>query len=150
MDRRAAFGQIATAGAVLAGVPAIASADGAVSGASIGRARGLYGDRIVALKSAVDSGDFKAIAAEKNAFILFNSGAYANNKAKKNAAIAQTNQIFAGIRAGDKAAVKSAYDKYIASNEITGLPDVDASTGQGYCGDFDFKNRSSAGAIYVR
>merc|ERR1719223_1996776 len=78
MDRRAAFGQIATAGAVLAGVPAIASADGAVSSASINRARGLYGERIVALAGAVSAGDFKAIAEEKNAFILFNSGAYAN------------------------------------------------------------------------
>eukprot|EP00558_Chaetoceros_sp_UNC1202_P004976 CAMPEP_0197247736 /NCGR_PEP_ID=MMETSP1429-20130617/31732_1 /TAXON_ID=49237 /ORGANISM="Chaetoceros sp., Strain UNC1202" /LENGTH=181 /DNA_ID=CAMNT_0042708729 /DNA_START=34 /DNA_END=579 /DNA_ORIENTATION=+ len=150
MDRRSAFGQIATAGAVLAGVPAIASADGSVSGATINRARGLYGDRIVNLKSAVDSGDFRAIAAEKSAFILFNSGAYANNKVKKNAAIAQTNEIFAGIRAGDKAAVKAAYEKYIAANAITGLPDVDPQSGQGYCNDFDFKTRSSAGAIYVR
>lgn len=150
MDRRAAFGQIATAGAVLAGVPAIASADGAVSSASINRARGLYGERIVALAGAVSAGDFKAIAEEKNAFILFNSGAYANNKGKKAAAIAQTNDIFKAIRAGDKAAVKSAYDTYVKSNEITGLPDVDPQTGQGYCNDYDFRVRSKAGAIYVR
>ena len=65
MDRRAAFGQIATAGAVLAGVPAIASADGSVSTATIQRARSVYGDRIVALKSAVESGDFAAVAEEK-------------------------------------------------------------------------------------
>jgi len=145
MDRRAAFGQIATAGAVLAGIPAIASADGSVSGATLARARGLYGDRIVALKAAVESGDFKSIAAEKNAFILFNSGAYANNKAKKNAAIAQTNAIFSAIRAGDKAAVKSAYASYIASNGITGLPTVDADKGQGYCNDFDYRVHSKAG-----
>jgi hypothetical protein len=150
MDRRAAFGQIATAGAVLAGVPAIASADGAVSSASINRARGLYGERIVALAGAVSAGDFKAIAEEKNAFILFNSGAYANNKGKKAAAIAQTNDIFKAIRAGDKAAVKSAYDTYVKSNDITGLPAVDPQTGQGYCNDYDFRVRSKAGAIYVR
>ena len=91
MDRRAAFGQIAVAGAVLAGVPAIASADGSVSAATINRARGIYGDRIVLLKGAVAAGDFKAIAEEKNAFVLFNSGAYANNKGKKKAASKEEN-----------------------------------------------------------
>lgn len=150
MDRRAAFGQIATAGAVLAGVPAIASADGSVSSATINRARGIYGDRIAALSGAVASGDFKAIAEEKNAFILFNSGAYANNKAKKNAAVAQTNDIFKAIRSGDKAAVKSAYDSYVAANEIRALPTVSSDDGQGYCSDYDFRVRSKAGAIYVR
>lgn len=150
MDRRAAFGQIATAGAVLAGVPAIASADGSVSNATINRARGTYGGRIVNLKGAVEAGDFKAIAEEKNAFILFNSGAYANNKGKKNAAIAQTNEIFKAIRSGDKAAVKSAYSAYIAANEITALPDVDSNSGQGYCNDFDFRVKTTAGAIYQR
>lgn len=150
MDRRAAFGQIAVAGAVLAGVPAIASADGSVSAATINRARGIYGDRIVLLKGAVAAGDFKAIAEEKNAFVLFNSGAYANNKGKKKAAIAQTNDIFKAIRSGDKAAVKTAYDSYVAANEISGLPDVDSQSGQGYCNDYDFRNRSKAGAIYVR
>lgn len=150
MDRRVAFGQIATAGAVLAGVPAIASADGSVSAASIGRARGLYGDRIIALKGAVAAGDFKAIAEEKNAFILFNSGAYANNKAKKNAAIAQTNDIFKAIRSGDKAAVKAAYDAYVSANDISALPTVDPNSGQGYCNDYDYRVRSKAGAIYVR
>jgi len=150
MDRRAAFGQIAAAGAVLAGVPAIASADGSVSNATINRARGLYGDRIFALKASVATGDFKAIAEEKNAFILFNSGAYANNKGKKNAAVAQTNDIFKAIRSGDKGAVKSAYDLYLSSNAITGLPVVDSQDGQGYCNDFDYRVKTKAGAIYQR
>ncbi len=150
MDRRAAFGQIATAGAVLAGVPAIASADGATSSASIGRARGLYGSRIADLKGAVAAGDFAAIAEEKNAFILFNSGAYPTNKAAKAKAIEETNAIFAAIRAGDKSGVASAYNTYIADNKISPLPVVDSANGQGYCGDFDYKARSSAGAIYVR
>ncbi len=144
MDRRAAFGQIATAGAVLAGVPAIASADGAVSPATIGRARGMYGSRIAALKGAVASGDFKAIAEEKNAFILFNSGAYANNKAKKNAAIAGTNKIFAAIRSGDKAAVQSAYDSYIADNEIKDLISNETVDGQTYSSDYDYRVRTKS------
>eukprot|EP01083_Nonionella_stella_P220650 789241_1 len=150
MDRRAAFGQIATAGAVLAGVPAIASADGAASSATINRARGLYGSRIADLAGAVAAGDYAAIAAEKNAFILFNSGAYPTNKAAQKNAVAQTNAIFAAIRSGDKAGVKSAYETYVSSNKINALPTVDPNDGQGYCSDFDFRVRSSAGAIYVR
>ena len=144
MDRRAAFGQIATAGAVLAGIPAIASADGAVSGSTVGRARGLYGSRIAALQGAVDAGDFAAIAAEKNAFILFNSGAYAANKGKKKAAIAGTNKIFAAIRSGDKAAVKSAYDEYTDANGIKDLLSAETVDGQTYSGDFDYRVRSKA------
>jgi hypothetical protein len=144
MDRRAAFGQIAAAGAVLAGVPAIASADGAVSTASIQRARSVYGDRIVSLKSAVEKGDFAAIADEKSAFILFNSGAYPKDKAKKAAAIAGTNAIFAAIRAGDKAGVKSAYDAYVKDNSITGFPAIDNSYGQGYSSDYDYRVKTKS------
>jgi hypothetical protein len=150
MDRRSAFGQIAVAGAVLAGIPAIASADGSVSGATIARARGTYGERIVGLKAAVAAGDFKAIAEEKNAFILFNSGSYANNRGMKKAAVAQTNDIFKAIRSGDKAAVQKAYDTYIAANKITGLPEVDSKDGQGFSNDFDYRSKTKAGAIYVR
>ena len=145
MDRRSAFGQIATAGAVLAGVPAIASADGAASSASQQRARGIYGTRIAALKGAVESGDFTAIAEEKNAFVLFNSGAYSTNKAKKGAAISGTNAIFAAIRSGDKAAVKSAYLAYVKDNGIEGMADVDPNNGQGYCADFDYRVRTPQG-----
>jgi len=152
MDRRAAFGQIATAGAVLAGIPSIASADGAVSKQTITKARGLYGDRIASLKSAVDAGDFAAVAEEKNAFILFNSGAYpgAKNKPMFTGAVKDTNKIFAAIRSGDKAALQSAYTSYVSTNEITALPILSSENGQGYSMDFDYKNRGKSGAIYVR
>ena len=145
MDRRTAFGQVAAAGAFLAGMPAIASADGAVSTASVQRARGTYGQRIADLGSAVAAGDFAAVAEEKNAFILFNSGAYAKNRAAKKAAVDGTNAIFAAIRSQDKAALKSAYDSYIQANDISGLPAVDVSTGQGYSSDYDYRLRSKAG-----
>ena len=144
MDRRAAFGQIAAAGAVLAGVPAIASADGAVSTATIQRSRSVYGDRIISLKAAVEKGDFAAIADEKNAFILFNSGAYPKEKAKKAAAIAGTNAIFAAIRAGDKAGVKSAYDAYVKDNSITGFPAIVNTYGQGYSSDYDYRVKTKS------
>lgn len=153
VNRRAAFGKIAGTGAAAAAIvalPQIAVADGAVSFATISRARGLYGDRICALKSAVEKGDFAAVADEKSAFVLFNSGAYANDKAKKKAAIEGTNAIFAAIRSQDKAALKKAYSTYVAANEIVPLPDVSKDAGQGYSGDYDYRVRTKAGSVYVR
>mmetsp|Transcript_28317 Transcript_28317/g.39856 ORF Transcript_28317/g.39856 Transcript_28317/m.39856 type:complete len:185 (+) Transcript_28317:112-666(+) len=153
MDRRAALGQFGVAAAVVAtGLPQVANADGAISGASVNRARGTYGERIAGLKSAVDAGDFAAVAAEKTAFVLFNSGVYPTSKQKagKKAAIAGTNKIFAAIKAKDSAALKSAYAEYVSTNAITALPAVDPNSGQGYSNDFDFRTRTRAGAIYVR
>lgn len=152
MDRRSAFSAVTGAAAVVAAAPQLAFADGAVSAATVQKARAVYGSRIYDLKSAVDSGNFDAVAGEKNAFILFNSGAYptAKSKAEKKAAIEGTNAIFAAVKSGDKAALKSAYSSYIAANGITPLPTVDNSTGQGYSSDYDYRRLSSAGAIYVR
>ena len=150
MDRRAAFGAIA--GAALVAAPGIASADGAISKASVQRARFQYGSRIAALADAVKSGDFGAVAAEKNAFILFNSGAYpgSKNKAPKEAAIAGTNEIFSAIRSKDKAALASAYKSYVDANAIEEFKPVDASYGQGYSGDFDYRVKTSQASIWVR
>mmetsp|Transcript_23425 Transcript_23425/g.65376 ORF Transcript_23425/g.65376 Transcript_23425/m.65376 type:complete len:182 (-) Transcript_23425:458-1003(-) len=150
MDRRAAMGAIGAA--ALVGVPAMASADGAISTASIQRAKFTYGSRIAALKSAVAAGDFAAVAAEKNAFILFNSGVYpaVKDKSSKASAIAGTNAIFAAIRSKDSGALKSAYDSYIAANDIREPEELDAAEGQGYCGDFDYRVRTKQAAIYVR
>lgn len=155
MDRRAALAQVGIAAAGLASIPSIALADGAVSGASKGRARGIYGDRIAGLSGAVGAGDFAAVAKEKGAFILFNSGVYptAKDKTKKATAVEGTNSIFRAIRSKDKAALKSAYDAYVATNEINALPDVSTdgkSPGQGFSNDYDYRSRTKAGAIYVR
>jgi len=147
-DRRGALAQIA--GIAAAAVPFAANADGAVSSATIGRARGIYGNRIAALESAVASGDFGAVVAEKNAFILFNSGAYPKNKSAKADAISGTNAIFAAVRAQDKSGLKSAYDSYMKTNGIAPLPSVATDNGQGYSNDFDYRVRTKAGAIYVR
>jgi len=152
MDRRVAFGQVAAAGAaaIFVGVPSMASADGAVSAATKTRARGIYGSRIAALASAAATGDFEAIAAEKNAFILFNSGAYAKDKTKLQAAVKGTNAIFAAIREGDKGKLKAAYDAYVKENEISALPALKTIEGQGYSSDFDFRRSTPAGTVYVR
>jgi Photosystem II Psb31 protein len=150
MDRRTAL----TTGALIAAaaIPQVASADGAVSAATVNRARMVYGGRIADLKDAVGKGDFAAIASERNAFVLFNSGAYANLKDKplKKKAVAQTNAIFAAMRSNDKGAVKAAYDAYVADNEIRPLPSVDTQKGQGYSSDFDYRVKTKAGAVYVR
>ncbi|CAJ1959342.1 unnamed protein product [Cylindrotheca closterium] len=151
MDRRAAMGAIAAAGVVA--LPQMASADGAISKATVQRSRYNYGSRIMDLKDAVAAGDFGAVAAEKNAFILFNSGAYpgAKNKGKKAAAIAGTNAIFAAIRSKDKGALKSAFDAYVNENGIASLAaSVDSTKGQGYSTDFDYRVRTKQAAIYVR
>jgi hypothetical protein len=152
MDRRAAFGQIGAAAAVMAGLPSVASADGAVSAATITKAKIVYGSRIAALKDAVEKGDFKAVAAEKSAFILFNSGAYptAKDKSKKAAAIEGVNAIFSAIRSGDKAALKSAYSAYVAANGIKPLPKVDGATSQSYSSDYSYLVKTPAAAVYVR
>lgn len=147
MDRRTAAGQIAAGAAVLAGVPSLALADGSVSTATRARARGIYGQRIVGLESAVNAGDFGAVAAEKNAFILFNSGAL--NKDQKAAAVKQTNAIFAAIRTKDAAGLKGAYNTYRSTNEINAVA-IDVESGQGYSNDYDYKTRTPAGTIYVR
>merc|ERR1712071_113617 len=67
--RRTAFAKIAAATALIA-APTVASADGAVSAATISRAKGIYGDRIFSLKPAVEAGDFKAVIDEKRLCVV--------------------------------------------------------------------------------
>lgn len=146
MDRRAAIGQAAIGAASIAALPQLALADGAVSAATISRAKFTYGGKIYNLKSAVEKGDFDAVAAEKNAFILYNSGVYptAKDKATKKAAIKQTNEIFSAVKNKDAKALKEAYNAYLAANSITAPPAGD-SKAQGYSSEFDFKARTAAG-----
>ena len=153
MDRRAAMGAIAAASVVVA-LPQMASADGAVSKTTILRSRFTYGTRVVQLQDAVAAGDFAAVAAEKNAFILFNSGAYpgAKNKPRKSEAIAATNAIFSSIRSKDKAGLKTAYATYLKVNEISikDFAAIESNSGQGYSSDFDYRVRTKQAAIYQR
>jgi len=134
-------------------VPKEALADGAVSAATVQRARGIYGAKIAGLKDAVAKGDFEAVADEKNAFTLFNSGAYAmkgaTQKAQKAVAEAATKDIFAAVAAKDKAALGKAYDAFMKNAAIETAA-VDVATGQGFSGDYDWKIRTSKGAIYQR
>lgn len=75
-SRRDMLGQAAGVVGLMAAGAAPAFADGAVSMATVQRARGIYGGRIADLTDAVEKGDTAAIMAEKNAFALFVSGGY--------------------------------------------------------------------------
>ena len=151
--RRAVLEQVTavTAAALLGAQPAFA--DGAVSAATVQRAKGIYGSRIAALKSAVDSGDFEAVLDEKNAFVLFNSGAYATKgplqKEQQAVSKAATDDIFAAVESKDKGALKTAYAAFMKNANIN-TAGVDVSSGQGYSTDYDWKNRTPKGAIYQR
>lgn len=150
MDRRSAMGAFAAAGIVA--MPAMASADGAVSKSTIQRAKFKFGSRIVDLKDPVAAGDFAAVAAEKNAFILYNSGAYpgSKNKELKNKAIEATNGVFSAIRAKDKGALKIAYANYIKVTNMSDYAAVTADQGQGYSNDYDYRVGTKQASIWVR
>ncbi|KAK7235713.1 hypothetical protein SO694_00067027 [Aureococcus anophagefferens] len=139
--------------AAAAAAPQIASADGAVSAATVARSRGIYGGRIADLKDAVEKGDFAAVLAEKNAFDLFNSGAYAQKsaitKAQKAIAVTETKNIMEAIASKNANQLKTSYAAYMKNAAIDTKP-VDVSTGQGYSNDYDWKVRTKKGAIYQR
>jgi len=152
MDRRSAMGAVAAAGVVVA-MPSVASADGAVSKATQQRSKYKFGVRITALKDAVNKGDFAAVAAEKNAFVLYNSGAFPTLKQKpeKSRAIAATNKIFAAIRSKDAGALKTSYADYLKEVSMSDYQaKLDSSQGQGYSTDSDYRARTPQAAIYVR
>ncbi|CAM9754311.1 unnamed protein product [Chrysoparadoxa australica] len=143
----------ATAAIVAGAVTESASADGAVSLATIARAKGIYGGRILGLKDAVSKGDFDAVGAEKNAFVLYNSGAYkrgnVDDKANQAQATALTKEIMAAVSAKDKAALGKAYSAYVKLIDIdTKLYDPAGS--QGISSDYDWKSRTNKGTIYQR
>jgi len=151
MDRRAAMGGIAAA-AGAAAMPGMALADGAVSKSTIQRAKFVYGSRITNLKQDVANGDFAAVAREKNAFVLYNSGAFpgSKNKGLKSDAIAATNKIFQSIRDKDKAALKTAYANYLSTVSMSDYAAISAEDGQGYSADYDYRVRTKQAAIWVR
>lgn len=133
----------ATAGAALAAaavMPTPAFADGAKSASTQARARGIYGTRLEGLKSAVDKGDAAAVLAEKNAFILFNSGVYSTDKAKFAKASDLAQAVIVSANAGDVAGLKKAYSEYMKYTVVkSGYATV--GDGQGFGSEFDYKNR---------
>ena len=114
---------------------------------------GAEGDVVGRLKGAVEKGDFAAVLAEKNAFDLFNSGAYAQKsaitKAQKAIAVTETKNIMEAIASKNANQLKTSYAAYMKNAAIDTKP-VDVSTGQGYSNDYDWKVRTKKGAIYQR
>eukprot|EP00611_Tribonema_gayanum_P006442 TRINITY_DN1572_c0_g2_i3.p1 TRINITY_DN1572_c0_g2~~TRINITY_DN1572_c0_g2_i3.p1 ORF type:complete len:159 (-),score=66.64 TRINITY_DN1572_c0_g2_i3:315-791(-) len=150
-SRRAVLQTVFTAAAVAAvAIPELAFADGAVSEATVQRAKGIYGDKVLSLAGAVKAGNFEAVAAEKNAITLLASGGFGmSSKADKKQAQALKNAIFAAIDTKNAAALQSAY------GDLIKLAKIPASTGgggdtQGYSSDYDWKARTAKGTIYVR
>jgi len=154
-DRREVMQALAGAVAGAVVMPQVAMADGAVSVATIQRARGIYGGRIAGLKDAVSKGDFAAVESEKNAFILFNSGAYRTNspkaKAEKAATVAAYQDVLAAVSAKDAGKLKTSYAAYVKAADIDINPKpLDQMSGQGYSNDYDWKVKTDKGVIYQR
>lgn len=119
------------------------------------RARGIYGDRVADLGGAVKAGDFNAVLAEKNAFDLFNSGAFKMGpKSDKKECEAATKDIFAAVSKGDKAGLQSSYATFMKAAKISDGYDekTSSSATQGASNDFDWKqrNKKGKGNVYVR
>ena len=135
-------------------LPNAASADGAVSAATVARSRGIYGGRIAELKDAVAKGDFEAVLAEKNAFDLFNSGAYAQKsaitKAQKAIAVTETKNIMEAIATKNPNQLKTAYAAYMKNANIDASAVNSIMDGQGYSTEYDWKVRTKKGTIYQR
>ena len=96
-----------------------------------------------------------AVADEKNAFILFNSGAYQlkTPAAKAAKAVAQegTADIFAAVDAKDAGKLKAAYAAYTKNAGIDLSPAKESVMGgQGFGSDYDWKNRTPKGTVYQR
>mmetsp|Transcript_28361 Transcript_28361/g.95490 ORF Transcript_28361/g.95490 Transcript_28361/m.95490 type:complete len:186 (+) Transcript_28361:63-620(+) len=152
--RRAFVTQVA--GAMAAGIlaPGVAHADGAVSKATVARSRGIYGGRVLDLDEAVKKGDFAAVLDEKNAFELFNSGAYMTkgeaNKEGKAAAIAEYKNIMTAVAAKDKEGLQKSYAAYVKNANIVSQFPSDLMSGQGYSTEYDWKKGTKKGTIYQR
>eukprot|EP01038_Epipyxis_sp_PR26KG_P007124 gene7124-9722_t len=112
---------IAAMGVVLAGpaIPMAAMADGAVSASTVYRARNSYGNRILGLESAANSGNFAAFEDKKaiNGFDLFISASNAlNSKTDKERKAAEKSiqaNLYAAVKAKDSGKLKSAYADFI-------------------------------------
>lgn len=143
MSRQQAISTVFASGAAAvaaAALPSAAFADGAKSLATQARSRGIYGARIDALKPLVEKGETAAILKEKNVFILFNSGVYSTDKAKRGEADKLAEAVVAAASAGDKGALKTSFTAYLKYTEkksgYSGVGD-----GQGLGSEFDYKNR---------
>jgi len=151
-DRREVMQALAGAVAGAVVMPQVAMANS--NAPAIQRARGIYGGRIASLKDAVSKGDFAAVESEKNAFILFNSGAYRTGekaKAEKAAAVAAYEDVLAAVNAKDAGKLKSSYAAYVKAADIDINPKkLDIMSGQGFGNDYDWKNRTNLGTVYQR
>lgn len=143
MSRSQALNTVFASGAAAvaaAALPTAAFADGAKSLATQSRARGVYGNRIAVLQSAVDKGDSAAVLGEQNVFALFNSGVYSTDKKKFAQADELAKAVVSAARAGDGGELKKSYAAYVKFTEKKSGYNG-AGDGQGFGSEFDYKNR---------
>lgn len=156
MPRRAALEKAATAlvggAAIAASGASPALAYGSATAASVARARGLYGERVLALADAVNKGDLKSVAEDVNAFTLFSSGAFGRDAfspaAKESAQ--QVKDLKKALKAKDVGAVQGIYKAFVATGEIKATAPPSGAVYQGASSDYDWKVRGDKGYVYVR
>ena len=157
VDRRAALSAAVSGAVALGALGALAPAaraDGAVSKATVSRARGIYGAKITALAGAAKVGDLKAFEAERGAFDIFSSSGYARSTlAEKKAVKAGVAEIYAAVAARDKPAVEAAYARftkaYVPVNPFGDSVGVDAGQGCATGCDYDWKARTPKGTLFI-
>mmetsp|Transcript_19767 Transcript_19767/g.19878 ORF Transcript_19767/g.19878 Transcript_19767/m.19878 type:complete len:193 (+) Transcript_19767:89-667(+) len=132
---------VATIGAALFAPISPVIADGATSASSVYRTRVLYGQRILDLEKAANSGDFGAFADKKavNGFGLFISGTNPTpgkaSKEKKAAEQKIVDEIYKAVESKDASKLKSAYSEFVnfaALKSPFGPNDIGQTDSSGY------------------
>ncbi len=97
-------------------------------------------NRVIALKEAVNKGDFDVLKKEDGAVRLFNSGGFAMNKPQQKKVQAAYKDVQDAVAKKDSAALKSAWGTYF---KTAGLDKTNPfslkDAGQAYSADFDFR-----------
>lgn len=100
-------------------------------------------NRVIALKEAVNKGDFDVLKKEDGAVRLFNSGGFAMNKPQQKKVMAAYKDVQDAVAKKDSAALKTAWGTYF---KTAGLDQTNPfslkDAGQAYSADFDFRHNN--------
>merc|ERR1719420_1720778 len=90
-----------------------------------------YGQKVMALKPAIEKGDLKKVLRSEDVFVLLNR-AFQMDKEEAGAIDEWTDKLFTAAEKGDKEGAKKAYKQYLAA---TGLNEEDLFLISGKVGD---------------
>uniref|UniRef100_A0A0G4GQD1 Photosystem II Psb31 protein domain-containing protein n=1 Tax=Chromera velia CCMP2878 TaxID=1169474 RepID=A0A0G4GQD1_9ALVE len=151
-SRRDTVEQVAQA-ALVAGLvgsllPRDALADGPVNRASVQRAQGFYGLKVLELESEIQKGNLKKLKKNTGLFDLYAKGAFAlSTKEAKADAVAKAEAVKSAIEAGDVGAIKTSYASFkgLLPVELTdpSRNKRDNESYQGYGTEFDWKRTTA-------